>query len=460
MQFERGPIPYAVRATLALTEPEPIERVTFTVQTKPGNAAADVRVTYARSFLDRTGALDEVNGEVVFTVFGLYHEYDNQVLVDVEFATSAPLSNTYVVNTLNDPPQDPPDGIDVQSLQAGLDVSYMFMQRFTGPTIVDIDGEVRWFAPTLADIVFPRACTPEGIVLGALNSNAIYNVDWLGSVTRNVMSDPRCTTSHHNIEPGKTGFLNTVAFVDGAIDRPESVLAEMTQTGTITKLWDFDQIFSARISGFGEDPSTFVQNGVDWFHMNSAVYDATDDSVIASSRENFVVKADYETGAIRWILGNPGKLWYTAYPLSLQPLALTVIGDAPIGQHSLSISADGELLTCFNNGLGNTNLPDVGDSQGYSKVSVYRIDETLRTATEVLSLDFAEAFYSPICSSAYRTAGGNMLVTFSAPDDNSPPRLFVVNDAGEVLFEAFAAGDGCAAAYATQEFELSGLLID
>ena len=37
--------------------------------------------------------------------------------------------------------------------------------------------------------------------------------------------------------------------------------------------------------------------------------------LIISSRENFVICLDYETGAIRWILGDETKKWFT-FPLS------------------------------------------------------------------------------------------------------------------------------------------------
>ena len=59
----------------------------------------------------------------------------------------------------------------------------------------------------------------------------------------------------------------------------------------------------------GDDPTRFVRPGVDWFHVNAATYDPRDDSVIVSSRENFVIKLDYATGTPIWILGDPTKYW-------------------------------------------------------------------------------------------------------------------------------------------------------
>ena len=68
--------------------------------------------------------------------------------------------------------------------------------------------------------------------------------------------------------------------------------------------------------------AAFVRRGQDWFHNNAVTYRASDDSLIVSSRENFVIALDYQSGAIKWILGDSTKAWYQ-YP-SLRQYALTV----------------------------------------------------------------------------------------------------------------------------------------
>ncbi|MDA1195053.1 MAG: hypothetical protein O2894_07685, partial [Planctomycetota bacterium] len=72
MSLVQGPIPFAVRGTVTLTDPAPIASVAFTIHTKPGNRSKDVHVTYTRNYLDRTAALDDTRGEATFTIFGLY----------------------------------------------------------------------------------------------------------------------------------------------------------------------------------------------------------------------------------------------------------------------------------------------------------------------------------------------------------------------------------------------------
>ena len=88
----------------------------------------------------------------------------------------------------------------------------------------------------------------------------------------------------------------------------------------------------------GYDPSQFVYSPTDWFHNNAATYYRANDSLIVSSRENFVICIDYNTSAIKWILGDPAKKWYQ-FP-SLRHFALTAAPGSvpPIGEHGVSIT--------------------------------------------------------------------------------------------------------------------------
>jgi len=458
-EFAAGPVPYAVEATVHVPDAASVTSVAFTVASRTGCRCSDVHVEYARSWLVREGAIDALHDTVRIPVFGLYADHANEVTIDVDSLLGPSDPAHYAVPTGPAPEGFLPT-LAVEQTDEDLQLDFVFMQGFGPPALVDVDGEVRWRAPDVGEFLFPRAVTPGGLVAGSMFSGGIYTIDWLGRFESFTLSDPRCFLSHHEIAPGRTGFFDTVSFEDGAEKHPQSVLAEMSAEGVVTRLWDFDEIFNDRIQCCGEDPSTFVQNGVDWFHMNSAIYDATDDGILASSRENFVVKIDYETGEIRWLLGNPDKAWYADFPASLQPLALTVIGEPPIGQHALSLSPDGTLLMLFDNGKGNLVLDDVGDTRGYSRVVVYRIDEEARTAEEVLSLDFDKTIFAPYCSSAYWTAAGDVLVALTGPVGSPSSRLLVVDVAGKVLFDALVELPQSGFAYSAEEINLQDLRLE
>jgi hypothetical protein len=416
---------FAQQAQLVTNAIANIESVSFRVVTKPGNRSADVKVSYSRGYLERKGSLDVDAGTVSFAVFGLYADYANQVEVLAEFANGQQLSETFMLQTS----AYPKPNLDLQEIIVhrhveGSGLNFMVSESL-GPSVIvfDIDGEHRWISPEVGEIVRTHLYEDDYWVVASAGDSSIYRIFWDGSFEAFEISDHRYVDSHHNMDFGKFGIFNNVGFVDGHIHKPESVLIELESDGAVLKSWDFDEIFSQLIISSG---------------------DPTDDSVLASSRENFVVKADYDTGEIKWLLGNPNKLWYTDFPNSLQPLALTVIGRPPIGQHSLVLSSGGKRLLLFNNGFGNLNLPNVGDQQAESVVSIYEIDEELRTAEEVWSYDHMPPIFSAICSSVDWLPDGNILVTysqiFSAVIDGTQlgqhSRLVLINGDREVLYEA------------------------
>ena len=106
-------------------------------------------------------------------------------------------------------------------------------------------------------------------------------------------------------------------------EQDESVFIEVDKTGDVLKRWDLADIISKAMIAGGDDPSQFVfPSPTDWFHSNAAAYNRADDSVLFSSRESFVICLDYQTNAIKWILGDTTKKWHQ-FP-SLAKYALTV----------------------------------------------------------------------------------------------------------------------------------------
>ena len=222
------------------------------------------------------------------------------------------------------------------------------------------------------------------------------------------------------------------AYVNG-VYKMESLLTEINPDGSIIKNWDLGEIFSAHMNANGDNASLFVRDGKDWCHMNDAFYDARDDSIGISCRENFIVKLDYQTGNIKWLLGDTTKYWAT-FP-SLMSLALNVQGTPPIGQHGISIANDGNLLV-FNNGLATIygRVP-IGESLGielpYSLVQKFTIDEANQSGIVVWEYD--AAIYSRTTSSAYQdttTVNGDYLINYSA---KVPNKIHIINENQQLL---------------------------
>ena len=78
--------------------------------------------------------------------------------------------------------------------------------------------------------------------------------------------------------------------------------------GRVLKRFELADIISDAMIAGGDDPRQFVYSApTDWFHNNGATYNRADDSLIISSRENFVIALDYKTSRIKWILGDKTK---------------------------------------------------------------------------------------------------------------------------------------------------------
>ncbi len=443
-----------------------LESVSFSIATKTGNVSKPVNVSYSFDYLNQKGLVDEKQKEINFTVFGLYADFENSVTVNLHYADGDVQAQTSAITTAGFVSDAALPAITINSSNEQPPVSFIFVRSLpVSPIIIDADGETRWMPKDPGEEIRASFFDGDSFVVGALRSNAIYRFDWDGSYSAHQIGGSGYGDSHHNIELGKEGLLNTIAFDDGVEIKPESVAIEATKTGGVLRVWDLDTIVANYITANGEDPSAFVMNDFDWCHMNSVIYDAANDDVIMSCREDFVISVDYSTNKINWLLGNPGKFWFTNFPNSLQKLALTVTGVPPVGQHALSISADGSQLMLFNNGKGNIKLPDVGDTLDYSLVSIYDIDPLARTANAVWEFDMDKTIYSDICSSVYRTQSGDMLINYATSESRQVARIMVVNEAKEILYDASipkreSDNHSCRTAYNIEEISLDGLVID
>jgi len=414
-----------------------ISSVDFTIRTKPGYTSKDVNVSCSLSYLTAHGHVDNVAGTVSVPIFGLYAGYSNTVDITIGLNSGETLNSSLQIQTQPYTDERAMPGVTINKKYLNPDTSYLLFDTTEAPTVVDIDGEIRWQFGKMGLKTGPVHLDNDFLFVGDTDINNVYRIDLLSEVTGTyAVPDSRYIRFHHMFDPGKQGVFGIVQFRDGTIDRLGSVLVELSPEADILGAWDFDEIVGGAIRAAGESTSGFIENAVDWFHANSSAYSAKDDSIIVSSRENFLIKVDYSTKQIRWLFGNSEKRWYQNYPLSLQPLALTVYGKAPIGQHTVTIVDSGDSphqrILVFNNGMGNRELPYIGDDRTYSAVSLYEIDEVGRTATEIWTFENNQEVYAPSCSSVQKTAAGDFLIDFATSDGTAV--ILLVDANGTVKF--------------------------
>lgn len=438
---ETGASPFISLVHLSGFDLSDLTDVQYTILAKPGSVSKPVHVEYSAAALATRGYVS--GGMLTVPVFGLYAGYDNQVSIELARQTGDPTSLEVDIST---PAYTDPTGIYAnptivtrRAAGSSLGFDFMYVKSALGsPIILDTDGEIRWAAPGVSNSI-SSTLVGDTFTIGNPAQPTVWRLRLDGNLTQTDLTASGYVDFHHDIDWGKHGVLAEVDTAEQGVENYESNVIEMQDkvTGFVVSRWDLGAILTTYMTSHGDDAAAFVRPGVDWFHNNSAIYDRSDDSVIVSSRENFVIKLDYRTGAIKWILGDPTKYWDTFPSLRAKALTLASGGLYPVGQHGLSITSDG-LLMLFNDGLGSQNQPagePAGITRTYSEVSAYSIDPSTMTAQEVWRYDAGQMIYSSICSSAYEASGKSILVDYAVAADFTQALLVGLDPNKNVVFE-------------------------
>lgn len=419
-----GPTPFISQITLSADDTTVIKSIQFTITPKPSSVVRPLSTNYSNAYLVERGDLMP-DGQIFIPVYGLFAGYTNTVTLTYYFLDGSSKEDSTTVTT---PAFDDegcgyntPTKLVPRSDSTVLSYDYIFDRSGCGdysPVILDTDGNLRWVStlPTMGALF--AASTFYNNAVYTTQSTIVYKIDMDGTV--NTVSDYRpigVSGFHHNIDAGKVGILlepDTTSYYESTI------LEVDADTGDVLKTFDMASIISAAMIAGGDDPSQFVYpNPTDWFHNNGAIYNRADDSVIISSRENFVICLDYETEAIKWILGDKSKKWYT-FP-SLAKYAFDFAGGslAPIGQHAPSLTFDNDLMV-FDNGQNSLFQVPSGVNREYASPRKYSLDFTNNLATEVWNYPMDETIHNPFCGSVYEDSPYHYLIDYAFVNGGLP----------------------------------------
>ena len=444
-----GVTPFLSQLTLQVSNTTVLKSIQFAIDPKPGSVTRPLSGTYSNDYLASLGFVNPP--QIILPVYGLYAGYTNTVRLTYRFLDG---SSKQAFTSITTPTFDDqgcgynnPTRLQPRTNSTHLSYDYIFDSSACGnfsPVILDSDGALRWVSPFRS---FPALVGASTFFDGAVyvsRGSTLSRVDLDGSVSLVAdYSNLGVESLHHNIERGKTGLLievDTNAWY-------ESVILEVDSAdGHLLKIFNMADIISAAMIAGGDDPSQFVfqrtpQSNNDWFHNNAAAYNRADDSVIISSRENFVICIDYKTRTIKWILGDPTKKWHQFPSLAHFALMLAPGSLPPIGQHAVSVTYDQNLLL-FDNGLKSLfplNQPP-GEGRTFSSPRKYSLDLVGKIATEVWEFPMNQSVYSPICSSCYEDAPLNYLIDYASVGVFPPPpggvlaQLLGLDAAGEKIF--------------------------
>jgi len=408
-----------------------IAGVSYSIQPLSGSVTRPLGASYSASYLSSHNYFIPGADAVIIPVFGLYAGTTNTIHITYTFTdgTSATYSTTLKTAAYTDPCSQVAARtfIGLRPSTASLTYDYFELKDYcstNSPAIVDTDGNLRWVGDA-GDIAQDTAYLNNAFFFSD-NKTGIDRIDITSGSTTKVADFASLgvtATNQHNIDPGRNG--NLLVEVNTSSELEATILEVNPTTGAVLNTWDMGAILSAAMSAGGETSATiasFVQGAsADWFHNNATAYNPADNTLIVSSRENFVIAVDYDAPTsgqrkIHWILGDTTKAWYNtpnhalkAYTLSLGPNTVP-----PIGQHAVSIDHLGNVLM-FDDGLGSLTLNPAGQTRSYSAARSYQINTSAMTATETYTYTAqsgGQNLFSPICGSAY-DVGGNYLVDFT-----------------------------------------------
>ncbi|HEY6152938.1 MAG TPA: aryl-sulfate sulfotransferase [Candidatus Udaeobacter sp.] len=445
-----GATPFISKLTLNVSNTSVLKSIQFAIDPKPGSVTRPLSGTYSNDYLVGRGL--EHPPEVILPVYGLYAGYANTVRLTYRFldGSSKQTVTSIVTAIFRDPcGYDNPTILQHRTNATDLSYDYVMVKGSCStfePAIIDTDGALRWVGTagiSVGSFVFFDNAAYVG------HGHLLTRIDLDGTVTQlGDYSSLGITNFHHNIDRGKFGVIldaNTTT-------QYNSVNIEVDPSGRVLKIWDMANILSAAMRAGGDDPSQFVYpSPTDWFHNNGVTYNRADDSVIISSRENFLICLDYETSAIKWILGDPTKKWYQ-FP-SLRKFALTLASGSlpPIGQHSPSITFDQDLMV-FDNGNESILQNPRGAHRDFASPRKYSLDLVGKVATEVWNFPMNEGIHCPFCSSIYEDAPYNYLIDYSIVNGGLPgvpvfAELLGLNAATETIFSYRYPATNCGKIY-------------
>jgi hypothetical protein len=435
IEVRDGPTPFIRFVDTNVGDIANFKSAQFWIQPKSGSATRPIKVHYARSYLETRGYFDPQTGIVTIPVFGLYAGRVNRVIATLSFGGRLHQDRRLALS-ITTPAYDGgtysnPTVIQSRLPSTTLSYDFILLKGYAlnnTPIIIDSDAEIRWVGTAG---VGPQNCILFDNAFYLTSGTSLLRTEFDGVTTPVAdYSSIGVTGFHHNIDPGREGMILDV----DTVEQTESVNLEVDAAGNVLRTWNLADIISATMIAGGDDPTQFVHAApIDWFHNNACAYRSSDNSLIVSSRENFVTAIDYDSGNIKWILGDPTKHWYEfpslrAFSLTLAPGTLP-----PIGQHAVSMPGDQLLL--FDDGAASNYQQPPGETRTYSAPRKYQIDLGSFNATEIWHYYPDPSVYSPFCSSVYEDAPDNYLIDYTLAGPYVYTGIVGLDDLGNVAFD-------------------------
>lgn len=382
------------------------------------------------------------------SILGLYEDYTNLVeFVFMNQDNKARCSKTVIVQT---PAIQNKPALEIEILKNQLSEAYNGLYVISNLRLgFDQTGETRWYYSGEGTMFFGKLRTGNFLVAEA--SNLYFSeVTMLG---RHVRKYHVPFALHHEIFEMPSGNFLVASHSPPGSPYEDVVVEVSRSSGSVIRSWDFKSILDPLRKTL---PNTVPG---DWLHINALYYDDTDHSIVISGRSQCaVVKIDYATGAIKWILGNhnywnPPFNSFLLKPVNSQgnELDITNVDFWSYGQHAIHRLPNGNLLL-YDNGdhRGFYDNPDVPASS-YTRVVEYKINAAQKTVERVWHFDHNKSVFTKF--TGYTQNLDNTRLAAYMWVSEFTPKIIEVNTNNEILYEA-TINRGKASYYRTLKLEV------
>ncbi|MEE0510048.1 MAG: aryl-sulfate sulfotransferase [Peptococcaceae bacterium] len=282
----------------------------------------------------------------------------------------------------------------------GDNLMFMTPSLNSHPVAYDHNGEIRWYLTELFNFDIKRAKNGNLLYGSPRFVHAPYHTAGLCEMTigGKILKEYRIPGGYHHdhFEMPDGNLLILTQDLDSGTLEDMCVLVDR-QTGDILKTWDYKDVLPTDVASSGS------RTDHDWFHNNSVWYDEKTDSIVLSGRhQDAIVCLDFQTGALKWIIGDP-----EGWPQDMvERYFFTPIGDLDhfdwqYEQHAAVVLPDGDIM-CFDNGHWRSKNPQhyLKNRDNFSRGVRYRIDTERKTIEQVWQYgkERKAEFFSPYIS--------------------------------------------------------------